>query len=193
MGEGSSSRARCVGVTGRAPPRRTPSHPLRGSSPKGEPLERRVLKPPPLGEVAAKPTERATLCDHGNQTTIGSAMKPDSIKKNNLLLDTARELRQTMTKQEKHLWYDFLRYYPIKIYKQRIIDSFIVDFYCAKAKLVIELDGAQHYTPQGKKHDRLRTEALQKYDLMVLRFQITMLIQNSIMCAIPLMQLFEKD
>ena len=97
-------------------------------------------------------------------------MKPDSIKKNNLLLDTARELRQTMTKQEKHLWYDFLRYYPIKIYKQRIIDSFIVDFYCAKAKLVIELDGAQHYTPQGKKHDRLRTEALQKYDLMVLRF-----------------------
>ena len=97
-------------------------------------------------------------------------MKPDSIKKNNLLLDTARELRQTMTKQEKHLWYDFLRYYPIKIYKQRIIDSFIVDFYCAKAKLVIEIDGAQHYTPQGKNHDRLRTEALQKYDLMVLRF-----------------------
>jgi very-short-patch-repair endonuclease len=120
--------------------------------------------------VAAKPTERANLCDHGNQTTIRSAMKPDSIKKNNLLLDTARELRQTMTKQEKHLWYDFLRYYPIKIYKQRIIDSFIVDFYCAKAKLVIEIDGAQHYTSPGKNHDRLRTEALQKYDLMVLRF-----------------------
>lgn len=97
-------------------------------------------------------------------------MKPDSIKKNNLLLDTARELRQTMTKQEKHLWYDFLRHYPVKIYKQRIIDSFIVDFYCAKAKLVIEIDGAQHYTQQGKNHDRLRTEALQKYDLMVLRF-----------------------
>ena len=97
-------------------------------------------------------------------------MKHDSIKKNNLLLDTARELRQTMTKQEKHLWYDFLRYYPVKIYKQRIIDSFIVDFYCAKAKLVIEIDGAQHYTQQGKNHDRLRTEALQKYGLMVLRF-----------------------
>ena len=97
-------------------------------------------------------------------------MKPDSIKKNNLLLDTARELRQTITKQEKHLWYDFLRYYPVKIYKQRIIDSFIVDFYCAKAKLVIEIDGAQHYTPQGENHDRLRTEALQKYGLKVLRF-----------------------
>ena len=97
-------------------------------------------------------------------------MKHDSIKKNNLLLDTARELRQTMTKQEKHLWYDFLRYYPVKIYKQRSIDSFIVDFYCAKAKLVIEIDGAQHYTQQGKNHDRLRTEAMQKYGLMVLRF-----------------------
>ncbi len=97
-------------------------------------------------------------------------MKPDSIKKNNQLLDTAKELRRTMTKQEKHIWYDFLRYYPIKIYKQRIIDSFIVDFYCAKAKLVIEIDGAQHYTPQGKNHDKLRTEALQKYDLMVIRF-----------------------
>ena len=101
---------------------------------------------------------------------MGNSMKPDSIKKNNLLLDTAKELRRTMTKQEKHIWYDFLRYYPIKIYKQRIIDNFIVDFYCAKAKLVIEIDGSQHYTPQGRNHDNLRTEALQKYGLLVLRF-----------------------
>ncbi len=97
-------------------------------------------------------------------------MKPDSVKKNNQLLDTAKELRKAMTKQERHLWYDFLRYYPVKIYKQRIIDNFIVDFYCAKAKLVIEIDGAQHYTQHGKTHDRLRTEALQKYKLMVIRF-----------------------
>lgn len=97
-------------------------------------------------------------------------MKPDSIKKNNQLLDTARELRRNLTKQERHLWYDFLRYYPIKIYKQRIIDNFIVDFYCAKAKLVIEIDGAQHYTQQGKTHDKFRTEAIQKYELMVIRF-----------------------
>ena len=75
-----------------------------------------------------------------------------------------------MTRQEKHLWYDFLRYYPIKIYKQRIIDDFIADFYCHQARLVIELDGSQHYTVQGKAHDEARTEILERYGLHVLRF-----------------------
>ena len=75
-----------------------------------------------------------------------------------------------MTRQEKHLWYDFLRYYPIKIYKQRIIDNFIADFYCHQARLVIELDGSQHYTVQGKAHDEARTEILERYGLHVLRF-----------------------
>ena len=75
-----------------------------------------------------------------------------------------------MTRQEKHLWYDFLRYYPVKIYKQRIIDNFIADFYCHSARLVIELDGSQHYTTQGKKYDEARTEILEKYGILVLRF-----------------------
>ena len=75
-----------------------------------------------------------------------------------------------MTPQERKLWYMFLRDYPVKIYKQRIIDSFIVDFYCAKAKLVIELDGSQHYTNQGLAHDRERSAMLQKYQLQVIRF-----------------------
>ena len=97
-------------------------------------------------------------------------MNPDSIKKNHKLLDTAKLLRKNMTRQEKHLWYDFLRYYPVKIYKQRIIDNFIVDFYCAQAKIVIEIDGAHHFTPEGKNYDRLRTEALNRYELKVLRF-----------------------
>ena len=97
-------------------------------------------------------------------------MNPDSIKKNPKLLDTAKLLRKNMTRQEKHLWYDFLRYYPVKIYKQRIIDNFIVDFYCAQAKIVIEIDGAHHFTPEGKNYDRLRTEALNRYELKVLRF-----------------------
>ena len=70
--------------------------------------------------------------------------------KQNELLENAKSLRKVMTKQEKHLWYDFLRSYPIKIYRQRIIDGFIVDFYCHKAKLVIEIDGSQHYNPDGK-------------------------------------------
>ena len=75
-----------------------------------------------------------------------------------------------MTRQEKHLWYDFLRYYPVKMYKQRIIDNFIADFYCYSARLVIELDGSQHYTTQGKEHDEARTEILKKYGIHVLRF-----------------------
>lgn len=65
---------------------------------------------------------------------------------NKNLIPRAKELRKDMTKQERHLWYDFLRFYPVKIYKQKVIDNFIVDFYCHKAKLVIELDGSQHYT-----------------------------------------------
>ncbi len=92
------------------------------------------------------------------------------IKKNDSLLKYAKELRKNMTPQEKHLWYDYLSKYPVKIYRQRIIDNFIVDFYCAKAKLVIELDGSQHFTPDGKHHDSLRTDVIEKYKLKVIRF-----------------------
>ena len=92
------------------------------------------------------------------------------IMRNHKLLENARELRREMTPQEKHLWYDYLRYYPVKIYKQRIIDNFIVDFYCSQAKLVIELDGSQHFTPDGKHHDSLRTDVIEKYKLKVIRF-----------------------
>ena len=91
-------------------------------------------------------------------------------KKNNVLLNVARILRRNMTRHEKHLWYDFLRYYPVKIYKQRIIDNFIADFYCHSARLVIELDGSQHYTNQGKVHDAARTAILERYEIYVLRF-----------------------
>ena len=67
------------------------------------------------------------------------------IPKNNGLLDNARMLHRELTPQERRLWYQFLRKYPVKIYKQRIVGSYIVDFYCASAKLVIEIDGSQHY------------------------------------------------
>lgn len=75
-----------------------------------------------------------------------------------------------MTPHERKLWYLFLRTYPVKIYKQRIIESFIVDFYCAKAGLVIEADGSQHYTEQGECYDQERTKILQGYGLKILRF-----------------------
>ena len=103
------------------------------------------------------------------ETNINFAHR-NNIKKNKKLLNTAKILRRNMTPQERHLWYDFLRCYPIKIYKQRIIDNFIADFYCHKALLVIELDGAQHYTEKGKTHDNARSEVLKKYGLYVLRF-----------------------
>ncbi len=92
------------------------------------------------------------------------------LKKNYKLLNVAKILRRNMTRQEKHLWYDFLRHYPVKIYKQRIIDNFIADFYCHSARLVIEVDGSQHRTDRGMIHDTKRTEILENYGLYVLRF-----------------------
>lgn len=82
----------------------------------------------------------------------------------------ARSLRKNMTKTEKHLWYDFLKDYPVKFYRQRIIDRYIADFYCSAAKLVIELDGNQHFSDTGIERDRYRTMILNKYGLYVLRF-----------------------
>lgn len=84
--------------------------------------------------------------------------------------DRARELRRDMTPQERKLWYMFLRKNPEKIYRQRIIGPFIADFYCAAAKLVIEVDGSQHYTEQGMAYDSERTAFLEAQGLMVLRF-----------------------
>ena len=75
-----------------------------------------------------------------------------------------------MTPHERKLWYLFLRKYPVKIYKQRIIGRFIVDFYCASARLVIELDGSQHYDTQGLAYDSERSDYLTALDLEVLRF-----------------------
>ena len=82
----------------------------------------------------------------------------------------AKHLRHEMTPQERKLWFGFLRDYPIKIYKQRVIEFFIVDFYCAEAKLVIELDGSQHYTEQGQLYDHERSCIIEQYGLEVLRF-----------------------
>lgn len=82
----------------------------------------------------------------------------------------AKNLRKNATKQEKHLWYDFLKDYEIKFQRQRPIDEFIADFYCQKANLVIEIDGNQHYSIEGMKKDKFRTEKLELYDLTVIRF-----------------------
>lgn len=82
----------------------------------------------------------------------------------------AKNLRRNATPQENHLWYDYLAKYPIRFQRQKAIGSFIADFYCHKAKLVIEIDGSQHYTDSGKQKDEFRTEILEGFDLKVIRF-----------------------
>ncbi|MCD7804439.1 MAG: endonuclease domain-containing protein [Oscillospiraceae bacterium] len=89
---------------------------------------------------------------------------------NSGLKEKARKLRKKMTPEESHLWYDFLKSYPVRIYRQRSIDYFIADFYCSEAKLIIEIDGNQHYTEDGKTQDDVRTEILERYGLEVIRF-----------------------
>ena len=93
-----------------------------------------------------------------------------TIPKDNSQSKNARRLRRDMTPHERKLWYLFLRKYPVKIYEQRIIGRFIVDFYCTSARLVIELDGAQHYEPQGLAYDAERSQSLTAPGLEVLRF-----------------------
>ena len=90
-------------------------------------------------------------------------------KHNSKLTENARMLRKNMTKEEKHLWYDFLRSYPVRFLKQKVIDNYIVDFYCHDARLIIELDGSQHYEEKGMLKDRIRTFNLEKRNLTVMR------------------------
>jgi very-short-patch-repair endonuclease len=82
----------------------------------------------------------------------------------------AKQLRKDMTPWERKLWYCFLKDYPIRFQRQKCIDNYIVDFYCFKAKLVIELDGGGHYEPIQKQKDDERTKVLKSYGLKVLRF-----------------------
>ena len=74
-----------------------------------------------------------------------------------------------MTKEERHLWYDFLRTYPVRFLRQKVIDRYIADFYCHDARLVIELDGSQHYEPSGLLKDTVRTERMENRGFTVLR------------------------
>ena len=90
----------------------------------------------------------------------------------------ARSLRKDMTKEERRLWYEFLRAYPVRFMRQRPIDNYIVDFYCAKAKLAVELDGGQHYEPETQEYDAQRDETLSAYGITVLRIPNTEVARN---------------
>ena len=90
-------------------------------------------------------------------------------KHNEQLVPLAKQLRKGMTKEERHLWYDFLRDHPYRFVRQKVLGRYIADFYCAKAKLVIELDGSQHYEDTSQDKDAVRTAFLEQYGLRVLR------------------------
>lgn len=90
--------------------------------------------------------------------------------RNSRLLPHARTLRREMTREERHLWYDFLRGYHPRFRRQEIIGSYIADFYCSSAKLVVELDGSQHFEDAGLQYDEQRTLYFQSLGICVLRF-----------------------
>ena len=89
---------------------------------------------------------------------------------NRTMKGRASSMRRNMTKEEFHLWYHFLRMYPVKFRRQRVKGAFICDFYCHRARLIVELDGAQHYSDYGKSYDAWRSEKLEKDGCKVLRF-----------------------
>ena len=86
------------------------------------------------------------------------------------LRQRSQELRKQMTKEERHLWYDFLKTYPVQFKRQHSIGPYFADFYCYQAKLIVELDGSQHCEPNAIEYDRKRTAYLKKQGFLVLRF-----------------------
>ena len=99
-------------------------------------------------------------------------------KHNAQLVPLARQLRSEMTKEERHLWYDFLRSYPVRFSRQKVLGKYIADFYSAKEKLIIELDGSQHYQEDHRAKDEERTAFLEGYGLKVIRIPNIEVNQN---------------
>ena len=100
------------------------------------------------------------------------------MKHNSQLTSRAQQLRRDMTKEERKLWYGYLSKYPHRFRRQVTCGHFILDFYCAAAKLAIELDGSQHYEPQGMAYDAERTAFLEANGIYVLRFSNADVMKN---------------
>ena len=90
----------------------------------------------------------------------------------------AQELRKNMTKEERRLWYEYLRKHPCRFRRQVAVGSYIMDFYCAVAKLAVELDGSQHYNETEQKYDQNRTAYLETQGICVIRFSNTDVLRN---------------
>ena len=90
-------------------------------------------------------------------------------KRNDETLVFAKQLRKNMTPWERHLWFDFLRSYPVRFRRQAVFGEYVADFYCAKANLVLELDGSQHYQQSVMEYDEKRTKELESFGVVVIR------------------------
>ena len=99
-------------------------------------------------------------------------------KHNQQLVPLAKRLRKEMTKEERYLWYDFLRTYPVRFSRQKVLGKYIADFYSAEARLVIELDGSQHYEESNIENDAQRTTFLEGYGLTVIRIPNNEVMRN---------------
>lgn len=86
------------------------------------------------------------------------------------LKTNSRKLRREMTDEEKKLWYDFLKNLPVRVHRQKVIGKYIVDFYCATNRIIIEIDGSQHYEDEGIIKDKERDEHLKTSEYTVLRY-----------------------
>ena len=97
---------------------------------------------------------------------------------NPALIPRAKEMRKNMTAAEKKLWSEYLRTFPLRVYRQRPIDHYIVDFYCPKLKLVIEVDGETHFTSEAQEYDQMRSDVLRGYGLEIIRFTNNDVLNN---------------
>ncbi len=116
---------------------------------------------PPLGKGDRVAVDEAL--HNYSQTLMTYKYNPE-------LTHNSQLLRKNMTKEESKLWFQFLKNLPITVHRQKMIDNYIVDFYCAKAKVVIELDGSQHYETEQEEKDRIRDTYLKNLGITVLRY-----------------------
>ena len=122
-------------------------------------------------DATAQPySHPSPLSQKGVPSADGGGYTLEQLSHSKTIQLTARELRNNMTPQEKHLWYDFLCHLKPQILRQRSIGNYIVDFYCHAAKLAIEIDGAQHYEPDAIEYDKIRTEYINSLGIEVIRF-----------------------
>ena len=118
------------------------------------------------------------MTDEEKELALAVRMQGGTMRHNSKLTSRAQELRRNMTKEERRLWYEYLRNHPHRFRRQVTCGRFILDFYCAAAKIAVDLDGSQHYTPEGKQYDAERSEYLVSQGIEVLRFSNTDVLQN---------------